>query len=283
MNLPKPPRPNFIIVGAMKAGTTTLANMLSQHPQVFIPHKEVHYFDKDHNYFQSISWYQNHFQEASQEMAIGEKTPTYSYQPNVAERIYKDFPNVKLIWMLREPVARAYSNYWHTVRGGKENLNFEEAIARESDRIKENIFYGYIKRSIYVEQIKRYLTFFPKKNMHFILMEELIENPEKVLKELSIFLEINPELSRDIFLVNRNQTSSSTIIKIPRFFWMSQKLNQYFPKQHILYKINRKLNTKTIKPSPINVETKKSLQKYFKNFNLELSKLIEKDLSLWYF
>jgi hypothetical protein len=159
-------------------------------------------------------------------------------------------------------------------------LSFEEAINKENERIKENIFKGYIKRSIYIEQVKRYLELFPKKNMHFILMEELISNPKNTLEQLLLFLKVEPTIDENIMLVKKNQTASSEV-KVDRFPWISQRLNQYFPRQHILHKVNRKLNSKFIKPSPIDPDTKKRLQEYFKDFNSELSKVIEKDLSLW--
>ena len=273
--------PNFIIVGAMKAGTTTLANMLSEHPQIFIPNNEVHYFNRDEHFLQGINWYQKQFQEASQETVIGEKTPTYSYLPKVPERIYQEFPTIKLIWLFREPVSRTYSNYWHAVRARKEHLSFEQAIEKESERIKSNLMYGYVKRSIYVEQVKRYLEFFPKENMHFIVMEELLSNPRSVLEKSLLFLDVDTD--KEIPLSHQNKTSSSSQIQIDRFPWITKKLHHYFPKSDwlFLHKLNSKLNAKSITPHPIKPETQKQLKEHFKPFNNELSAIIEKDLSIW--
>lgn len=159
--------PDFIIVGTMKAGTTSLAHYLKQHPQIFMPNREVHFFNNEDNYKKGVKWYKKQFKKASNDSVIGEKTPTYSYLKKVPKRIHDILPEVKLIWIFRNPVDRTYSNYWHAYKKGMERLSFEKAIKNEKQGIKENIFYGYKKRSIYVEQVKRYLKFFPKNKMFF--------------------------------------------------------------------------------------------------------------------
>ena len=138
--------PNFVIVGIMKSGTTSLADLLSANEQIFIPEKELHFFDnygghKD-RWSLGLSWYKKQFLNASSAQLIGEKTPTYSYLNDVPKRIFETLPNVKLIWIFRNPINRTYSNYWHAVISGIENKSFNYAINNESKRIKKNIWLG---------------------------------------------------------------------------------------------------------------------------------------------
>ena len=137
--------PDFIIIGAMKSGTSILYNkFLSQHPCIQrATKKEIHFFDN--KYSKGILWYKSHFPtlkeknnfkvKNSQNMLIGEASPFYIFYPHTARRVYEVLPKVKLIAILRNPVDRAYSHYHHIVRNNKENLSFEAAIESEPKRI----------------------------------------------------------------------------------------------------------------------------------------------------
>src|SRR5262245_33715274 len=100
--------PNFLIVGAMKCGTSTLLGYLRQHREIYIARREVHFFDRDSQYRLGIEWYEKQFGSSPQHRAVGEKTPAYCFVPEAAKRIHRHLPDVKLIWIFRDPVARAY-------------------------------------------------------------------------------------------------------------------------------------------------------------------------------
>ena len=153
--------PDFLVVGAMKAGSTTLMDYLVSHQEVGIPNEEINYFDKDSNFEKGIDWYSKWFENFSNHKIVGEKTPAYCYEPKVVERIHQQNPAMKLVWILRNPVKRTYSNYWHYIRIGKELLSVNDCLDQEEQRIKEDIYKGYFKRSVYVDQVERYLEFFP--------------------------------------------------------------------------------------------------------------------------
>ncbi|MEX0719992.1 MAG: sulfotransferase domain-containing protein [Balneolaceae bacterium] len=156
--------PDFIIVGTMKSGTSTLGHYLRQHKNIFMPKDEVYFFDATGGYKdrweKGIDWYREQFKDADENQIVGEKTPTYCYLVEVPERIYELLPEVKLIWIFRKPFDRAYSNYWHAVRNGGEKESFEYAEEDEQDRIKENIWNGYLQRSNYIKQVENYLKYF---------------------------------------------------------------------------------------------------------------------------
>src|SRR5688572_513820 len=152
--------PSFVIVGAMKSGTTTLGEYLTEHEEIHVPIPEIHFFDLPRNYERGVAWYERQFEGAGTKRIVGDKTGTYSYLPEVPPRIARALPHAKLIWIFREPVARTYSNYWHAVSRGNERLDFATAVEREPDRVGRDVFRGYVRRSIYVEQVRRYLDYF---------------------------------------------------------------------------------------------------------------------------
>src|SRR6056297_2017481 len=118
---------DFIIVGAMKAGTSSLAFHLSNHPNICMPLKEAHFFNIKDHYEQGSEYYKIFFKDCESKKLWGEKTPTYSYLRKVAPLIKEYNPDIKLIWILRNPVKRSYSNYWHAFKKGVEDLSFKKA------------------------------------------------------------------------------------------------------------------------------------------------------------
>ncbi|OKH37067.1 sulfotransferase [[Phormidium ambiguum] IAM M-71] len=197
-------QPDFIIIGAQKCGTTSLYQYLIQHPQI-VPasQKEVHFFDL--NFAKGVDWYRQQFQTVSEGLITGEASPYYIFHPLVAQRIYELFPQVKLIALLRNPVERAISHYYHEVRLGFEKLSLEDAIAQESARLKgetakmladanyysyNHQHYTYLSRGIYAEQLKHWMQFFPKEQLLVLPSEELYNQPNMILNQVLEFLQL---------------------------------------------------------------------------------------------
>mgnify|MGYP006439820863 CR=1 FL=1 len=136
--------PNFIIVGAQKAGTTSLFRYLTSHPQIKAPFKtkEIHFFDggleSEDNYKKGLKWYKSHFPLKSKmyNKLTYEASPLYLFHPCAPKRIKKDIPDVKIIILLRNPVERSISHYFHELRKGRERLTVDEAFRKEEDRLK---------------------------------------------------------------------------------------------------------------------------------------------------
>ena len=266
--------PDFLVVGAMKAGSTTLMDYLVTHKDVGIPSEEINYFDKDSNFEKGTKWYSNWFKQFKSHKIIGEKTPAYCYDPKAAIRIFEQNPNMKLVWILRNPVKRTYSNYWHYIRIGKELLSVNECIEQESERIKKDIYKGYFKRSVYVEQVERFLEFFPMSQMHFIFFEEFIKHPEKGLNELSEFLAIVPAKFTEKPLVSNKGYKP---LSIPAEYYARQWFG-YGIVHKVVHNINKWLGAKY---TPIDKELESSLAKRFKPFNERLGVLLNKKLTFW--
>jgi hypothetical protein len=201
--------PDFIIIGAQKAGTTSLYSYITQHPQALCAwEKEVHYFDL--NYRRGILWYRSHFpltpRPGQGSFITGEASPYYLFHPLCPERIQAALPNVKLIVLLRNPVDRAISHYFHEVKLGWEPLPIQEALEKEEQRIEPELtrmrndpFYhsaahqhfSYKGRGVYLDQIKPYLNIFHRKQVLILSAEDLFAEPLKNLGHVFDFLGID--------------------------------------------------------------------------------------------
>jgi len=272
--------PNFIIVGAQKAGTSSMMVYLSEHPEIFIPLEEMHYFDIDKNYKKGMKWYEKKFKKWNGEKAVGEKSPLYIYVENVPARIAKVLPNVKLIFMLRNPVDRAWSDYWANVRKGRDSLIFQEGLANEEIRIKkgfkEKRIYSYKNRGKYVIQIKNFAKYFPKSQMHFVITEQLKNNPKQVLREIYKFLGVDEN-----FILPILYKKSYNIGKIPRSKMFAYLIyNTPINKIDILRRVLNYINTKE-NPYRMDPESRDYLNNYFEKSNKELAEYLNVDLSIW--
>ena len=149
--------PNFLIIGAMKSGTTALYYYLEQHPEIYMsPVKEPNFFSSQERENAAgavarIGNYRDLFRGVSGETAIGEASHSYLYEPGAAAEIRRYAPEAKLIAILRNPIDRAYSHFLHMVRSGTEPLDdFAQALQEEAAGIhKERTFQDYIGRGLY--------------------------------------------------------------------------------------------------------------------------------------
>ena len=242
--------PDFIIIGAMKSGTTSLYYNICQHQNVFeAAYDEIGFFDD--NYELGLNWYRSMFPTIfqkyisklkHQKFLTGEDTPFYFWKEDAVNRINKILPNVKLIIILRNPIDRAYSNYTDRINQGKELNSFEEVIEREINLIKKNGEKNsksnqiidiikepaYLAKGIYVNQLELWIKKFPLNQFHILSTEEMANNPNKTLQKVFEFLEI--------------------------------------PKENIKTPQKRKMK----KYSPMNIKTRESLIEFYKPYNEKL-------------
>ncbi|HRA49958.1 sulfotransferase [Actinotalea sp.] len=205
-------RPDFLIVGAQRCGTTSMFKTLAQHPTVAVPflRKGVHYFDM--HYDRGMPWYQGHFpiratsalrRRGGPRPVTGESSPFYSFHPLAAERIARDLPGIKLIMLLRDPVERAYSAHSHELARGFETEPFERAIALEAERLagqRERMIaepsyvsfdlqhHGYLTRGHYVDQVRRIEALVGRERLHVVDAQDFFERPESEFRGVLDFL-----------------------------------------------------------------------------------------------
>ncbi len=196
--------PNVLILGAQKAGTTSLAAWLGEQPRCWLaPEKEVHFFDI--HFDRGVAWYRSRFRAAPDDAIVGEATPYYLFHPRCAERIAASLPDAQLIVILRDPVERALSSYFHAVQHGHEPLSIEDALDAEAGRLAKDaarmdadpLAYGehhqwnsYQSRGRYAEQLRRYLKLFPRDRLHIAFFEELVHAPKETLDAIARFLHL---------------------------------------------------------------------------------------------
>lgn len=179
---PLMPLPDFVIVGAMRSGTSSLARWLRDHPQVFMPaRKELHFFDSDET---DLARYTEQFTPQPDQVVSGEATPSYMFLPEARERMAAALPSATFLVLLRDPVERAYSHYWHERERGEETKSFERALELEDSRLARGgdavPAYSYQARGRYHEQLVALEALVGRERIHVSFFEELTADPERV-------------------------------------------------------------------------------------------------------
>jgi hypothetical protein len=203
--------PRVIIAGAQKAGTTSLFGYLAGHPQCLRPlTKEINYFDQ--NYTRGERWYRMHFPVDARDVPTGprhdacciEASPHYMFEPQVAQRVSRLLPGAKVIFLLRNPVARAYSHYQHQVRRGQETRPFDACLALEVEQHAGRPSHAsprhahgatplsYLARGRYVDQLRNWQQHFPAGQMLVIESERMFKRPGEIVDEVLAFLGLEP-------------------------------------------------------------------------------------------
>jgi hypothetical protein len=264
--------PNYIIAGAQKSGTTTLHSLLSMHPNIFMPDvKEVGFFNNS-----------AFFKDASQSV-IGEASPDYMWEKEAAKRIYDYLPRVKIIFILRNPVERAYSSYWHAVRYGRESLSFEDALDSEAERMGRSYLYkqynSYLGRGNYAEQIERFLQYFKRENIYIETFENYSKLPLESLSNIVMFIcdGVVTKTMTDKLGIKYNQA------QVPRSIILQQirpSLENIHPKCANAFD---RLNLKKEKYPEMNKQTRSNLEKYFRPMKSDLESLLNRSINEWNF
>lgn len=300
--------PNFFVVGASKTGSSSLAEYLGQHPEIFVPKfKEPSYFiyheiilklnkkDKDLRYFgvelgkmpKTFDEYLNLYANVSNAKAIGDFSVSYLYYYDVAIKNIKKHLSIdpQIIIFLRDPVYKVYSQYKHLKRKGLEKKSFESAIKEENRRKKLNFGekYLYLQPGFYFNQVKAYMDNFDK--VKIFLYEDWNKNPKKILKEICLFLNVDSNFEFDTSLkINvTNQTVKN--YKIHKFLnvGLIYNLRKYLKRKKfsVFNKMINKYKALNFEKPALNFQTKVMLQNEFKADILKLQELINRNLSQW--
>lgn len=246
--------PDFVVIGAMKSASTSLADLLSEHPDLFITaNKEPGFFSRDERYERGIGYYLKFYDDAEDGQFTGEASTCYSRNseyPHAAERLHQHAPNCKLIYIMRNPVKRAYSHYAFrmaerlSARIPQPVIPYMEAL----QTIQE-----ILDASNYIKQIRHYLNFFPLNQLHLIILEELTENEESELERLCHFLGIRSISGNAWRLAHTN--SKGTNVAKRKSKMLTQKLLDKFPER-----------AKNLLPEKQRHKTKLLIQKYVSLF-----------------
>lgn len=285
---------NFICIGAQKAGTTTLADILCQHSEICIPPiKETKFFLFDSDYNKGTSYYNSFFTNYHGQKAVGEFDPDYLLFPFTAKRIAETLGSaIKIIVVLRNPADRAYSHYLMTRKKGLDDLEFENALAAEKNRkqdIKTQKIFAYIERGYYGKQLEEFLKVFPYENFLFLVFEEdFILNRQKTIQHVQEFLNVPfEELDINVHSNEAGEAQSEAIRDLVRKPNFVKKLMKFvLPSKEVRKDIRkffiRKNMQKVASPKLSQEMRSRILQTYFMDDIQLTEKLINRNLGVWY-
>lgn len=271
--------PNFLVIGAPKAGTTSLFEYFRVHPQIFMPRiKETRFFccegGEERLKFpvQTRAEYEALFEGVTTEIAIGEATPHYLLHKGAARRIRDAIPKARLIASLRDPVDRAYSVYQMNQRNEGANLGRSFVKAMQADH---NL------REAYHPHLRRFFDLFPRERIKIILLEDLEAEPQRTVRGLFGFLGVDPEFTPDL-----------TRIANPGGAPRNRLLHAVLANKKLVALARKRLPDRMITPfkalrnrnlekSPLPAAERRAATAFFRDDILRTGDLIGRDLSGW--
>ena len=293
-------KPNFLIVGAAKCGTTSLFEYLRRHPDVYMPGcKELSYFaGKDETDVGTFDDYLKFFSNAKNKSRVGEASGAYLYSSSAPLKIASALgKSTKIIILLRNPIEMAHSLWAHNRKISVEHLAFEEALAAEATRMNDQYFasqikiwlyqFAYVDRAKYAKQVERYLDTFSRKNVKIYIFEKFFDNLIESLQDVYEFLEIDTAFKLPKY--NRYNVAGDVRSKYVRSLYTEEKiwtepLRWFLPvllRRTIIGWAHR-LNSKPRQRSPISPELRNRLKAEFAQSISDLEKLLDLQLvELW--
>jgi Sulfotransferase domain len=290
--------PCFFVVGAQKSGTTSLHHYLSLHPEIYLPdRKETKFFVLDDRYRMGLAHYEErYFSQVGIRQMPGEVDPDYMYFPCAIERMSQhiDLSSTRFIFVLRDPVERAYSHYLMTWRRGLEPMDFASALMEEHKRISKDqlsdMHYSYFNRGLYCDQIQRFLDRTDASNTHYVLSSELKRQPLESVIGVCEFL----GLKKEIVALEDTPKIHNAAVK-PRSMWLLRRINSKQPGiekkilraltprkiRHMLREKMLLINQTKSRIPPMNDGVRAMLYEKYEEPNRRLAMLINKDLSDW--
>ncbi|MBD3305694.1 hypothetical protein GF339_04885 [candidate division KSB3 bacterium] len=205
--------PDFIGLGAQKAGTSWIYACLYEHPQICIPVKELHFFSRERNWTRGYAWYEACFEQCPPERKAGEFSTSYLADSRVPERIQQQYPAVKLLASLRHPIDRAYSNYVNDIKAGqvKPQTPFQDALKHHPE---------YLDQGRYAVQVKQYQQLFAPDQLLWLIYEDCLKQPQDFMRRIYRFLEVDPEFVPSMLHQRVNVSA------IPRAVWLERGLTK---------------------------------------------------------
>lgn len=290
--------PNFVIIGAAKAGTTSIAQYLDQHSQIYIsPVKEPFFFSFESQEIDfsgpgddqslrlavtTLQDYEQLFDGVTDETAVGEASTSYLYTPKAVERIHHHLPDVKIIAILRNPVDKAYSSFLHQVREGYEPLDsFSQALEDEEIRIQKNwmYFWHYRHNGFYYQKLKRYYDHFPSEQIHVYLFEDFNKNPLQFMQNLFNVLEVDSSFEPDFSI--RYNISGVPRSRLLHVLMTKSRFVKKFLKPIVPRPFRQKVRRFNLEKPTLPAQVRQDLMNGYRQDILSLQDLIQRDLSGW--
>jgi len=283
---------DFFIVGAPKAGTTSLYHYLNEHPKIVMStQKETDFFSDESlqkqamyygkNRINTIEKYHALFQNTEKEV-LGEASVSYLFYDDVPKKIKIYNPNGKIIILLRNPIDRAFSHYLMDYRLGLVSQSFDEIVGAKNKDEKTKLFYQqYIELGMYYQQVKRYLDVFGKENICILFYQDFKQDGAKEVKNIYQFLGVESNFEAEVGKKHNtfSMPKNAIVRKIYSVVWLRKLLNKLIPSS-IIKTIKTTLFRKDKKPK-LSEESRLELYAVFNEDVKQLEELLAKDLSRW--
>jgi hypothetical protein len=203
--------PDFIGIGAQRAGTSWIYACLYEHPQLCMPSKEIHFFSRDRNWVRGYEWYEALFTRCPSTARVGELSTSYLVCREGPSRIYSRYPEVKLLASLRDPVDRAFSSYLNDIVSGvlSPDIDFWEACAERPE---------YVEQGLYAKHLRRYLDSFPRDRLLVLIFEDGRRDPLGFMQAIYRFMGVDP--SFEPTMLGRRVGEG----RVPRAMWFERAL-----------------------------------------------------------
>lgn len=297
---------DFLIIGVGKSGTTSLASYISQHPDIIITDPKEPWFFDTNDYQNGMAWYwKKYLSHFAGEKCVGEASSHTLFVPFTAERLHKTVPNAKLIVILRNPIKRAYSDWWMKYCANVETDDFETAIEKNLKQIEDDVDFSnpsiwqdhidshkhsliyktYIDFGYYATQLERYFTYFPKKQILILLSDDLVINPVHTIHKTWEFLGVNMDIDEIHLSLKQENVAKSpledtvrkSIVSLPVVGNITKSLPRCV-KNMLLAPFKTVYAGK--KPMiPENIENK--LENHYNSEIKHLEHILKRDLSMW--
>jgi hypothetical protein len=297
--------PTYVVLGAAKAGTTALHHYLGQHPDVYAsPRKETNFFcywqDRSDYYepfpqsglerITTSEQYLSLFAGASGQRALGEASPWYLFHPEAPHRLHSFLPDARLLVILRDPVERAYANFGHNVRDGKEPYpidDFEGALDDERTRLDAGwhpLVFAYRDMGFYAAQLKRYLAHFPREQVEILLFDDFTRDPQQVVSRAFSFVGVDPDISI-------NTSLRLNVTGLPRRRWIHDMIRANSSLKRLVGAVipaaqRRRLKAGLLQSNlaplpPLPPTTAARLREVYREDTLQLQELLDRNLTSW--
>ena len=268
--------PSFLVVGAQKCGTTSVHDILSTHPEANMSNiKEINFFTNKEKYKKGLEYYSRFFEKKIGAGAVGESSPGYICFPGVPEKIKKNLGKIKILILLRNPIKRAFSQYWDNRRSLNETLTTEAIIDEYLEDQYDPARKGYFSRGVYVHQVQEFFDLFGRDNVKVVFLEELVKNQKETLRSIYTFLNLDEDKGCQKLPKAQN---SSEVYQNPfyRFVFERPNLSAWIPKRlKRLFFFGRKSPFKYPMPEK---EVVNKLKEFYKPYDSKLESLLGRKL-----
>ena len=286
---------DFVIIGAQRAGSTSLHRYLAAHPDIYLPReKEVPFFGDAAEFRRGPERLDRHFRGRTSESIAGLSYVGMMFLDGTAERLHEYDPRMKIVAILRNPVDRAYSAYWyHRRTGWDDSPSFEAALVRErdgrlsSDAVGDSM--AYLRNGCYMSRLRPFVERFGQKRVHLLLTEDLKERPVETLRGLASWLGARGEFPAHAFDARHNVSAMPRLPRLQRMLMASGSPLKRFYRSSVPSFLRRAVRTQVTtriarwneRPflyPEMDSRTRESLVQYYQPHNERLARFLSRDL-----